>query len=765
MRSHTDVRDAEHVASRLMAIADRGACATEAHVRRRLAGCLLAALVLGAAPTAQASEPDGVAGVLRGEVSEAARRKASLSSAQQKVDSQIRRDAWPEAIPQGRTVAPLAVSRETSWRRAGRARVLVKVTGTASAHTAALGAAGLDIEIVNDRFGLVQGWIADGAVATLAELEIVQSISPAWPAEHSAGTVTSEGDGASRSDLVRQLGHDGAGVVVGVISDGIESLAASQVSGDLPAVTVPPDTRCRRGSGDEGTAMLEIVHDLAPGAGLRFSGISTRLEMIDAIDCLTAGGADVIVDDLIFFGEPFFEDGPIALTAADAVAAGASYHTAAGNFGDREYLVEEYRPGPQDFHDFDPGAGQDILNRVIVPAGGELLCILQWADPFGASGNDYDLIAVEPLTVTILAVSDNVQDGTQDPFEAVAFVNPLSTPLEVGIVIRKFAGLARSLKLLCPDTPLQYRSVHFGISGHAARPEVIAVAAINALDPGLDDAEAFTSRGPAPIFFPSLVARPKPDLAAFDGVTTTAPGFAPFFGTSAAAPHSAAVAALLLSKNPTLSPAQVRTALTSTAVDIEAPGFDNVVGHGRIDALAAINAVGPTTTTITTTSTTTIPTASTTTLPTVSTTTTPTTASTTSTTLPACDPTDCDGNACTVDDACAGGVCQPGSPLTAGRLSDLVRDGANGASAACAGDRRKSVRKVVTPLAQAVRLLGRANTAPSDRKRGKKLAQARRATRQASQKLGKERSRLSPACLARLEATIAGAGGGLSCLP
>src|SRR5262249_60689996 len=114
----------------------------------------------------------------------------------------------------------------------------------------------------------------------------------------------------------------------------------------------------------------------------------------------------------------------------------------------------------------------------------------------------------------------NVQSGFQNPREIVAFVNPLSSPVLVGIAIPLFAGSTRALKLLCPDAPLEFSSARFGISGHAARPEVIAVAALDARDPGLDDVEAFSSQGPSRIFFPAPVTRPKQALSAFDDVST-----------------------------------------------------------------------------------------------------------------------------------------------------------------------------------------------------------------------------------------------------
>ena len=127
---------------------------------------------------------------------------------------------------------------------------------------------------------------------------------------------------------------------VGVISDGVDAWRTSQSSNDLPdSIEVDPNSP---GSGDEGTALLEIVHDLAPGAKLAFSGPYTSLDMVDSIlwlanEAFDGEGADVIVDDYRFYFEPYFEDGMVAQAAADAVAGGAVFVSAAGNSGDRHY--------------------------------------------------------------------------------------------------------------------------------------------------------------------------------------------------------------------------------------------------------------------------------------------------------------------------------------------------------------------------------------------------------------------------------------------
>ncbi|MDA1304521.1 MAG: DNRLRE domain-containing protein [Nitrospirae bacterium] len=152
--------------------------------------------------------------------------------------------------------------------------------------------------------------------------------------------------------------------------------------------------------------------------------------------------------------------------------------------------------------------------------------------------------------------------------------------------------------------------------GHAAAAEAFGVAAVNVATAGGGDfiggasnpVETFSSDGPRRIFYHADgsevtpgnlsasggLVRQKPDIAAADGVSTSTPGFNPFFGTSAAAPHAAAIAALVKSANLSLSNAQIRTALESTALDIEAPGVDQDSGHGLLDAFAAVQSVNPT---------------------------------------------------------------------------------------------------------------------------------------------------------------------------
>ncbi|TMQ71140.1 MAG: hypothetical protein E6K81_10855 [Candidatus Eisenbacteria bacterium] len=444
----------------------------------------------------------------------------------------------------------------------------------------ALHQAGLTVEGVDFRLGRVRGSIDDVLLDRVAEFSWVHAVRPVDPAVVRVGRATTEGDSEGEADLLRVQGLDGRGVVVGVISDGIDHVADAQRTADLPNVTVPSGG-CRRGSGDEGTALLEIVHDIAPGAQLLFAGPTDSFEMIQAVQCLTAAGADVIVDDLGFFGEPYFQDGPVA-------------HSSAGNEA-RQHLEQDFVATPNStLHDFAGGAG-DNTNTVVVPPGGTLTCILQWNDPFGASANDYDLFLLDQ-NLNVVAVSNDPQVGAQDPIEAISVSNLSNANALANLVIDRFGqSAARRLEVFCLGaSSLEHVTPTGSIIGHPALDEVVSVAAIDAADPGLDQVESFSSRGPARVDFPARVDRAKPDLAGFDGVSISnaggfpaCPPFCAFFGTSAASPHTAGVAALLLQKNPSLTPLAVQVALRKGAVDIGAVGFDTASGFGRLDAVAS----------------------------------------------------------------------------------------------------------------------------------------------------------------------------------
>jgi subtilisin family serine protease len=494
----------------------------------------------------------------------------------------------------------------------GSLQVYLDCSPLGSAELQKLQQAGVRIERIQMARGRVQARVDASALDTLAGFSWVRAIRTVDRAVVRAGRVTTQGDAASRADALRAQGLDGTGVVVGVISDGIDSVQDAQATNDLPDVQVPNDLRCQKGAGDEGTALLEIVHDVAPGAKLLFSGPASSLDMIDTVECLVDAGANVIVDDLGFFGEPYFEDGPVAAAVDAAVTAGVSYHSSAGNEAE-EHVEEDFFPAAGsngEVHDFAAGGG-DIFNGVVVPAGGTLTCILQWNDPFGGAADDYDLLLFD-ANLNLVAESIDPQVGAQDPIELVAVVNQTNTDQLANVLIQRFAGEPRHLELFCLGAAaLEHGTAAGSIFGHAALPSVVAVGAVDVRDPGLDDVEAFSSHGPARIDFPTLETRAKPDLVAFDGVAISnaggfpaCPPFCAFFGTSAAAPHSAGIAALLLDQNPSLTPAAVQAALTRSAVDIGPQGFDDASGFGRIDALASAETSTNSTTTSTSSTTT-----------------------------------------------------------------------------------------------------------------------------------------------------------------
>ena len=194
------------------------------------------------------------------------------------------RASFEQPSPEAKSTESESTDDPVRFDSSGRVQVYIHVANAGDETLQQLRDLGAEIEITNTDLNLVQAWVPSTAIEEIALLETVERITPPSYAQTRAGSVTSGGDSAHHADLVRALtGLTGKGVKVGVISDGIDSYLTSVSSGDLPSnIEVNPNNS---GRGDEGTALLEIVHDLAPGADLAFSkwGTRTSLDMVGSI--------------------------------------------------------------------------------------------------------------------------------------------------------------------------------------------------------------------------------------------------------------------------------------------------------------------------------------------------------------------------------------------------------------------------------------------------------------------------------------------------
>jgi subtilisin family serine protease len=470
------------------------------------------------------------------------------------------------------------------------------------------------------RFHSVRASVPLASLESLASLTNVTFIKRAVKARVFTGSVDSEGDVTHCAGLARaNLAVDGTGVKVGVLSDSVDFLANAQATGDLPAnVTVLAGQDGVPGTG-EGTAMLEIVNDLAPGAQLYFAtAFGSEAGFAQNILDLHSNGCNIIVDDVSYFDESPFQDGIVAQAVNSVTADGALYFSAAGNNGNQDNQTSGTWEG--DFVDGGAVTSRSAIGRkgefgrlhsfgsgnfdnVLGPAGTYDVTLF-WSDPMGASSNDYDLFTLNSSGTQVDDLSDSEQSGTQDPFEIC------TAQANDRIVIVKNTGAARflHLQLETDGAGSLSTSTPGNICGHPTATNAFAVAAVDANNayPGLfttaNITESFSSDGPRRVFFnadgspitPSDfsstggIVRLKPDISAADGVASSVPGFTPFYGTSAAAPHAAAIAALFLSYDPALTSSQVRAAFTNTALDIGAPGFDRDSGAGIVMATPAL---------------------------------------------------------------------------------------------------------------------------------------------------------------------------------
>ena len=217
------------------------------------------------------------------------------------------------------------------------------------------------------------------------------------------GSVTSQGVVAHGADKAHATGITGTGRSVCVLSDGIDSAAARQATGDLPSpLNVLPG---QAGSGDEGTAMLEIVYDVAPGAQLGYAtALGGIAQMATNILNLRSAGCAVIVDDITYFAEPAFQDGPIAQAIASVQSSGALYFSSSANSGNLTKGTSGTWEGDWTasgvLFDGSPAQRFGATPYNVLTKRGSAIA-LQWSDPLGASSNDYDLYVLDPTGTSI----------------------------------------------------------------------------------------------------------------------------------------------------------------------------------------------------------------------------------------------------------------------------------------------------------------------------------------------------------------------------
>src|SRR6202023_1322066 len=118
----------------------------------------------------------------------------------------------------------------------------------------------------------------------------------AQPAASSGNGIDHNGSAIMRADqFVAQTRTTGVGITVGVQSTGVASLGVIQGRGELPAVRVlDPSGGSSSAPADEGTALLEEVHAVAPGAGLAFCGPNTFVEYTFCLGQLINAGATIL---------------------------------------------------------------------------------------------------------------------------------------------------------------------------------------------------------------------------------------------------------------------------------------------------------------------------------------------------------------------------------------------------------------------------------------------------------------------------------------
>jgi PKD repeat protein len=374
--------------------------------------------------------------------------------------------------------------------------------------------------------------------------------------------VNGQGIAAVNASAFHSAGITGSGVRIAVIDLGFAGLSQSQANGDLPYNVQSNDLT---GSGltsgiSHGTAVAEIVHEIAPDAQLYLIKIADEVDLDQAVTYCISNGIDIINHSLGWYNTNFYDGtGIVAGSANRAISNGILWVNSAGNEA-RRHWDGSFSDGNADgWHD------QDIT--FTAQGGNSIGIYLTWND-WPAASTDFDLYLYNP-SGQLVASSTKYQTGVEEPTEAV-FVTAMSSGL---YRIRVRGSGSGQLELFNLYQDLSSPRSAGSILAPANVFEVVSVGAVDVNQYSSGPVAEYSSRGP------SNAGYTKPDLVAPDHVTTGTYPYVPFLGTSCSAPHVAGAAALLLDETPSLSTSALRSRVLTSVL----PGGDpNAFGQGRL---------------------------------------------------------------------------------------------------------------------------------------------------------------------------------------
>ena len=377
------------------------------------------------------------------------------------------------------------------------------------------------------------------------------------------------------------LGYKGQGVKVAIIDLGFDGLEDAKANGELPQDVITQDFSGEGlGIGADGepephgAGVAEIVHDMTPEAELHLLKVDTGQQLAKAVDYAIANGIKVVNHSVAYFGTSFYDGrGVISEQVSRAARNGILWVNSAGNHALSHYqdiFFDSDNDGWQNFQ------GEDETVNVNLKGGKEYTFWLTWS-AWNSRDGDYDLYLLDDKLDSDKAVgkTEPLAPGSQVPAKELVVTVPEDG--DYHLCIRRTGGTKGHVLALFshPVDLSEHNTLERSIPDPAVSEHALAVAAVPQAwwpDGPLED---FSSRGPTN---GGLV---KPDLAGPDGVSNLTLGS--FFGTSAAAPHVAGAAAVLLSRFPELSVTDLRIQLEANAIDAGQPGKDNLYGAGSVN--------------------------------------------------------------------------------------------------------------------------------------------------------------------------------------